>query len=167
MSLDKDSPIEAALRNAIHKGDVERLTALLGATPGLRNARIGDPGSGGLLATLIEIGVVQLRLSYAKVRILAHGASGELGRHTEELIVDALESEHDLASIVSSILRRLRSPDGYADPATRPLNKYQEAHLDLARAHADELDACAVRLGIPATGLAGAGGSNSEEAGES
>jgi hypothetical protein len=164
--LDKGDPIEVAVRIAIHKRDLEGLTALLGSTPGLEDVCIGDPRGGGLSRTLIEIGGLRLRLSHARAGILAHGASGELDRHTKELIEDALESERDLASIVSSILRRLRSPDRCAGLATRPLNKYEEAHLDLARAHADELDACAVRLGRPATGLAHAEGSNSEEVGE-
>lgn len=98
---------------------------------------------------MIEIGVLRLRLSRARAGILVHGASVELERHTSELMEDALESDRDLASILSSISRRLGCPDACADLLARPLNKYEEAHLDLARAHADELDACAAALGEP------------------
>ena len=155
-------------------GGVEELIALLTSTPGLEDARIASPCGGAmarallhkLVPVMIEIGGLRLRLSHARAGILTHAGSGELDRQTEGLIEDALESERDLASIVSAISKRLRSPEGCADLATQPLNKYEEAHFDLARAHADELDACAVRLGVPATQLAGAG-ADPEEGGTS
>jgi hypothetical protein len=102
-----------------------------------------------LILLAIDIGMLRLRLSRARAGILLHGASVELERHTLELMEDALESDGDLASILFSISRRLNCTDGCAALLAHPLNKYEEAHLDLARAHADELDACAAGLGAP------------------
>jgi hypothetical protein len=93
-----------------------------------------------LVLLVIEIGELRVRLSQART-ILAPGVPSDGDSNTAELIEDAGESERDLASIISSLSRRLRAPRATTDLLTRPLNKYEEAHLDLARAHAEELNA--------------------------
>jgi hypothetical protein len=113
-----------------------------------------------IILLMIEIGELRLRLCRTRTAILAHGYSGKIDPHSAELLEDAFESDRDLAAIVSSVSRRLRSPDGCAELMTRPLNKFAAAHFELAKAHADELDACAIRLGRCAAGSAGAAPGN-------
>jgi hypothetical protein len=98
-----------------------------------------------LILLVIEIGDLRLRLSHAHATVLSHNPSGEIDDDGEVLIEGALDSARELGTIIAFLSRRMEASAGFAELAKAPLNQYEQAHLDAARANAEALESYSVR----------------------
>jgi hypothetical protein len=98
-----------------------------------------------LLALLVEIGDLRARLAAARGRIQERNPVTALDENGDDIIAAAERSERELVSIASSILRRLKDAGCLGEVLSQPLNKYEEAHFDVARQSAQAIDVYCAR----------------------
>ena len=93
-----------------------------------------------LVALLIEIGDLRAKLAAARGRVQERNPINALDENGDDVIAAAERSERELVSIASSILRRLKDAGCADEVLNQPLNKYEEAHFDMARESALAID---------------------------
>ena len=98
-----------------------------------------------LVALLVEIGDLRARLAAARGRIQERNPATALDENGDGIIAAAERSERELVSIAASILRRLKDAGCLGAVLSQPLNKYEEAHFDMARESAQAVDAYCAR----------------------
>ena len=106
---------------------------------------IGQDQIKALVTLLIEIGDLRAKLSAARGRIQERNPATALDENGDDIIAAAERSERELVSIAASILRRLKDAGCPSDVLLQPLNKYEEAHFDMARESAEAVDAYCAR----------------------
>ena len=94
-----------------------------------------------LVVLAFEIAELRLKLAGAESRVMERHLSGKTNGGGEELIEAAHASSLDLVAMRNSILRRMADTAGVEATLARPLNAFEEAHLDLARRNAQAIDA--------------------------
>src|SRR5262249_7634677 len=98
-----------------------------------------------LVALLIEIGDLRAKLSAARGRIQERNPITALDENGDDIIAAAERSERELVSIAASTLRRLKAAGCLNEALPQPLNKYEEAHFDMARQSAEAIDVYCAR----------------------
>jgi hypothetical protein len=98
-----------------------------------------------LVTLLVEIGDLRAKLSAARGRIQERNPVTALDENGDDIIAAAERSERELVSIAASILRRLKDAGCLGEVLSQPLNKYEEAHFDMARESAHAIDAYCAR----------------------
>ncbi len=92
-----------------------------------------------LVSLALELGDLRAKFAGAQARLQEQNLLSALDEDGEEVMAAARRSECELAAIGASILRRMDA-DGVTTVLALPLNKYEEAHLDMARQHAQAID---------------------------
>lgn len=98
-----------------------------------------------LVALLVEIGDLRARLAAGRGKIQERNPVTACDENGHDLIYAAERSERELVSIASAILRRLKDAGCLDQVLSQPLNKYEEAHFDLARESAQAIDVYCAR----------------------
>jgi hypothetical protein len=98
-----------------------------------------------LIALAFQICDLRARLVSGHSRLLERSSIAAIDHDGEEIIDAAIRSERELVAIAAAILRRLDA-EGAEVVLTQPLNKYEEAHFDMARQHAQALDEYCARM---------------------
>ena len=96
-----------------------------------------------LVALLVEIGDLRVQLCGAQAKILRSSSISAIDEGAEAILDAARSCERDLAAMGAALLRRADA-DGAAI-LHQPLNKYEEAHLDMARKTVEQIDCCCRR----------------------
>lgn len=105
----------------------------------------GDPQNlRTLVALLVEIGDLRVKLCSAQSRILHASSISAIDEGAEAIVEAARSCERDLAAMGAAVLRRFDAV-GEAAVLGNPLNKYEVAHLDMARRTVEEIDDCCQR----------------------
>ena len=98
-----------------------------------------------LVSLLVEIGDLRAKLAAARGRIQERNPLTAQDENGEDVIAAAERSERELVAIAASILRRLKDAGCAGEVLNQPLNKYEEAHFDMARASALAVDTYCAR----------------------
>ena len=98
-----------------------------------------------LVVLLVEIGDLRAKLAAARGRIQERNPATARDENGQDIIAAAERSERELVSIAASIIRRLKDAGCPSEVLYQPLNKYEEAHFDMARESAMAVDAYCAR----------------------
>ncbi|HEX5005716.1 MAG TPA: hypothetical protein VFV70_01310 [Hyphomonadaceae bacterium] len=98
-----------------------------------------------LISLAFQICELRAKLVTCQSKLIERSAIAAVDRDAEEIIDAAGRSERELTSIASAILRRMDA-EGAEVVLACPLNKYEEAHFDMARKHAAAIDDYCARM---------------------